>query len=289
MATIAENLQSLVTCKNDIATAITNKGVILPENAGFRNFASAIDNIETSTIPPYGISSPIPSFRVCYSGYSDYTAYQPGFASMANNIFEYTWDTLYTPKATEGSIYELETCYNVASYGNNYSHIYQNDSDQIIVFDKYRISGKTIQCRIKILSLSGKIKFNQDYYFRASVSLSVVLVGMFRSGMNAYYDPYTIQTIARVTTNTLTYGYGVRTIDLSTINIGQSTSNSTVPDISSNSDYGPDVFVMIWPSISFWRSKSTSSTNRDWNFTLNSDAIITPFHILAQIDILNIS
>lgn len=47
MATIAENLQSLVTCKNDIATAITNKGVILPENAGFVNFASAIDSIET--------------------------------------------------------------------------------------------------------------------------------------------------------------------------------------------------------------------------------------------------
>ena len=47
MATIAENLQSLVTVKNDIATAITNKGVILPENAGFLNFASAIENIET--------------------------------------------------------------------------------------------------------------------------------------------------------------------------------------------------------------------------------------------------
>jgi len=49
MATIAENLQSLVTCKNDIATAITNKGIILPENAGFRSFASAIDSIETET------------------------------------------------------------------------------------------------------------------------------------------------------------------------------------------------------------------------------------------------
>jgi hypothetical protein len=51
MATIAENLQSLVTAKNDIATAITNKGVILPENAGFLNFASAIDSITSSVQP----------------------------------------------------------------------------------------------------------------------------------------------------------------------------------------------------------------------------------------------
>lgn len=48
MASIEQNLQSLITSKNDIATAITNKGVALPENAGFLNFASAIDSIPSS-------------------------------------------------------------------------------------------------------------------------------------------------------------------------------------------------------------------------------------------------
>lgn len=45
MASIEQNLQSLITAKNDIATAITDKGVILSENAGFLDFANAIDSI----------------------------------------------------------------------------------------------------------------------------------------------------------------------------------------------------------------------------------------------------
>lgn len=49
MATIEQNLQSLVTAKNNIATAITDKGVILPEGAGFLNFPDGIASIQTGS------------------------------------------------------------------------------------------------------------------------------------------------------------------------------------------------------------------------------------------------
>lgn len=48
MASIEQNLQSLITAKNDIAMAITDKGVTLSENAGFLDFANAIDSIPSS-------------------------------------------------------------------------------------------------------------------------------------------------------------------------------------------------------------------------------------------------
>ena len=45
MATIEQNLQTLVTAKGDIATAITNKGGTVTEGDGFTSFAEDIASI----------------------------------------------------------------------------------------------------------------------------------------------------------------------------------------------------------------------------------------------------
>lgn len=45
--TIAENLQRLVDAKDDISTAITNKGVTVPQGSGLEDFASLIGSIAT--------------------------------------------------------------------------------------------------------------------------------------------------------------------------------------------------------------------------------------------------
>lgn len=50
MATIAQNLQQLITDRTDIANAITAKGGTLAEGAGFDDFAAAISGIPTSNL-----------------------------------------------------------------------------------------------------------------------------------------------------------------------------------------------------------------------------------------------
>lgn len=65
MATIAENLQTIIDIKADIKTAIENKGVTVGD-AGFGEYASKIDSIEGS-----GSTSDIilpRQFRIAYSG-----------------------------------------------------------------------------------------------------------------------------------------------------------------------------------------------------------------------------
>ena len=54
MATIAQNLQQLITDRTDIANAITAKGGTLVEGAGFNDFAAAIANIPTGSLVQQG-------------------------------------------------------------------------------------------------------------------------------------------------------------------------------------------------------------------------------------------
>lgn len=49
MATIEENLQSLVTAKSDIADALTAKGVTVPDGAGLLDFSELISDISTGS------------------------------------------------------------------------------------------------------------------------------------------------------------------------------------------------------------------------------------------------
>lgn len=152
MATIAENLQSLVTAKNDIATAITNKGVILPENAGFLNFASAIDSI-TSSVQPIELyptdvsrkySNPIRMYlqeetSLTYTYYPPYAYIINGTMmflriymyykkeyrySESTSIFTFNDLPIMTPNLTYTTIFKCETTINGTGSGGIYEHGY---------------------------------------------------------------------------------------------------------------------------------------------------------------------
>lgn len=87
MATIAENLQTIIDIKADIKTAIENKGVTVGD-AGFGEYAGKIDSIETGSAE---IILP-PRFKIAYSGISNNPFVENGFTWPSNLKFTKTPD-----------------------------------------------------------------------------------------------------------------------------------------------------------------------------------------------------
>ena len=141
MATIAQNLQSLVTAKNNIATAITEKGVVVPESSGFLNYSDLIQQIESMPSGDKYFLSPMYSYSEKYT--RNLTNYQP-ICNVINNTISFTF---------LGASKYNKSGYNVSATGNIFIPLLKITGQNISVIKIADIATK----KVKIKGIFNKI------------------------------------------------------------------------------------------------------------------------------------
>lgn len=251
------------TARTDISSAITNKGIILPEDAGFENFASAIDSIETSSLPKYGIGSLYYTGSIG-SGFNRSTRITtfPSSYSFSKNILHITCDSIYNNSYGDGSK-EINIC--SPSIGD--LSLYNYTNNDIITFSMPAIKNKTIITKLKVIESSGTVRFSNRYYsieclFKVSIGYQVGSdkAGISLGSCNFYrYSSYSTE----------------KTADFTHL-IGQSNTNTvTIPNLSVDA---------MWVGVSAIVKIVGSASNYGYLYPQS----ITPISIKVQIDIQSI-
>lgn len=136
MATIAQNLQALSDARDDIATAITDKGVILPEGAGFRQFPDAISSIPSGGEEIYKVISAAAiggrpeittqdfyGFIIDGYIYLFFKGYVPPSQSDYTAVVDFTFDAL--PSYITSATFDITSRYNesIEVHGTEYQTV----------------------------------------------------------------------------------------------------------------------------------------------------------------------
>lgn len=204
--TIAENLQRLQTARTNISSAITNKGIILPEDAGFENFASAIDSIKGENIFTLG------------SEVAHYNYYSTG-----NGVVSTTNNNLYV-KLSPDTYYGPEYDFNGESF-NSLIDLKLNDISP--TYSSFFNNAHVIN-----ISFDPQLYFNYyDYIFKGSED-SYNISGNIGFGIGRYIYSNTLSTVS----NTKIYNYVIANQNIFSFDYWR--ESYTLPPFSFNFDIG---------------------------------------------------
>ena len=281
MATIAQNLQALSDARDDIAASIENKGIILPEGAGFRNFASAIDSIEVPSFPKFGITGYPQVTYPSYPSVKDYAVTLPANITFENNVTELNVDTLNVSGLKQSSLYNCFIGGGNILGATNGSYFYRINKNDVIIYNTpSKINGKTITRRFKLLEYSGDIYLNSTATLKAQVSLNIKAYAYYPSGAT-----YSLIGSSEGSNYLTSNWYSLSGGRLNMENLSFPQTEITVTDGPYNISTSYATYSLsIVPQIRFVDDYGSS-----YNFYINSGSLYEPIYLKYQVDILNIS